>query len=40
MAKIKINLTENHIKLIKNFKVERINDIYVGVDTIDRKSVV
>jgi hypothetical protein len=35
MAKIKINLTENHIKLIKNFKVERINDIYVGVDTIN-----
>jgi hypothetical protein len=35
MARIKINLTEEHIKLIKNFKVERINDIHVGFDTIN-----
>jgi hypothetical protein len=33
--KIKINLTEEHIKLIKEFRVERIDDIYTGFDTID-----
>ena len=35
MAKIKIKLTEDHIKLIKSFKIETIDDIYVGVDTIN-----
>lgn len=35
MAKIKINITEDHIKLIKEFRIERINDIYVGFDTIN-----
>lgn len=35
MAKIKIKLNEEHIKLIKQFKVERINDIHVGFDTIN-----
>jgi hypothetical protein len=35
MAKIKITLTEEHIKLISNFKSEKINDIHVGFDTIN-----
>lgn len=35
MAKIKIRLTEKHIKLIKNFKVERFDDIKAGFDTIN-----
>lgn len=35
MAKIKINITEDHIKLIKEFKVEKINDTYTGFDTIN-----
>lgn len=35
MAKIKIKLTDEHIKLIKEFKVERFNDIQVGFDTIN-----
>lgn len=35
MAKIKIRLNEEHIKLINNFKVERINDIHIGFDTIN-----
>lgn len=35
MAKIKITLTENHIKLIKNFRIERFNDVQVGFDTIN-----
>lgn len=35
MAKVKINLTEEHIKLIKEFRIERIDDIYIGFDTIN-----
>jgi len=35
MAKIKIKLTEDHIRLIKNFRAERVNDIHTGVDTIN-----
>ena len=35
MAKIKIKLSENHIKLIKNFKIETIDDYHVGFDTIN-----
>lgn len=35
MAKIKIKLNENHIKLIKNFKSEIIDDYHVGFDTIN-----
>lgn len=33
MAKIKITLNEDHIKLLKEFKITSINDIYVGFDT-------
>lgn len=35
MAKLKITLTEDHIKLIKEFRNEKIDDIYVGYDTIN-----
>lgn len=35
MAKIKIKLTENHIKLIKELRIEKIGDNYVGFDTIE-----
>lgn len=35
MAKIKIKITEDHLKLIKRFTVERMNDIHVGFDTIN-----
>lgn len=35
MAKIKIKLTEDHIKLIKYFKFERIDDYHTGADTIN-----
>lgn len=35
MAKIKIKLTEEHLKLIKSFTIERINDIHIGFDTIN-----
>jgi hypothetical protein len=38
MAKIKIKLLEEHIKLIKEFRIERISDIYVGFDTINPYS--
>lgn len=33
MAKIKITLNEDHIKLLKEFKITSINDTYVGFDT-------
>lgn len=33
MAKIKIKLEEPHIKLLKEFKITHINDVYVGFDT-------
>lgn len=35
MAKIKITLTEEHIKLLKEFRNTQIDDIYVGYDTIN-----
>lgn len=35
MAKIKITLTEEHIKLMSQFRNERIDDIYIGYDTIN-----
>jgi hypothetical protein len=35
MAKITINLTEEHIKLISQIRNERIDDIYIGYDTIN-----
>lgn len=35
MAKIKITLTEEHIKLIKNFKIINIDDTYSGFDKIN-----
>lgn len=35
MAKLKINLTEEHILLIKNFKIQRFDDIKIGFDTIN-----
>jgi hypothetical protein len=35
MAKIKINLTEDHIKLIKEFRIENIDDYHVGFDSVN-----
>lgn len=35
MSKIKIKLNEDHIKLIKHFKIEKFNDSSVGIDTIN-----
>ena len=35
MAKIKLTINEEHIKLIKEFRIERLNDIHVGFDTIN-----
>lgn len=35
MGKIKIKLTENHIKLIQNFKFEKIDDYKFGVDYVN-----
>lgn len=35
MAKIKIKITKDHLKLIKQFKVETINDYKTGFDTIN-----
>jgi len=35
MAKIKIKLNEKHLKLIKEFKVNALNDVHVGFDTIN-----
>lgn len=35
MAKIKITLNEEHLKLIKEFRVTRIDDIHVGIDSIN-----
>lgn len=32
MAKIKLILTENHIKLIKHFKFEKFDDYKIGLD--------
>lgn len=35
MAKIRIKLTDEHIKLIKEFRIENIGDNHVGIDTIE-----
>lgn len=35
MAKIKIKITKDHLKLIKQFKVETINDYKTGFDIIN-----
>lgn len=35
MAKIKLKIGEEHLKLIKNFKVERFDDIKIGFDSIN-----
>ena len=35
MAKLKIELDENKIALIRNFKFKRINDATYGIDTYD-----
>lgn len=32
MAKIKINLTDEHLKLIRNLNVQELNDNNVGID--------
>lgn len=35
MARIKLILNENHLKLIRQFRVERFDDIKVGFDSIN-----
>lgn len=35
MSKIKIKLNENHLKLINEFRVEKIDDYHSGIDTVN-----